>query len=44
MPGGIPGMPPGGMPNLPNLGGGMNELPPGFDPTKFKFDGDDKKK
>ena len=42
LPGGLPGMPPGG--GLPNLGGGMNELPPGFDPTKFKFDGDDKKK
>jgi signal recognition particle subunit SRP54 len=48
-PGGMPGMPPGGIPGmppggLPDLGGGMNELPPGFDPTKFKFDGDDKKK
>ncbi|MFD9700002.1 signal recognition particle protein [Lentzea sp. NPDC059081] len=42
LPGGFPGMPPGG--GLPNLGGGMNELPPGFDPSKFKFDGDDKKK
>ena len=30
---------------MPNLGGGgLNELPPGFDPSKFKFDGDDKKK
>ncbi|ATE56845.1 signal recognition particle protein [Actinosynnema pretiosum] len=38
MPGGMPGMPgmpPGQLP--PGLGGGMNELPPGVDPTKLKF-------
>jgi signal recognition particle subunit SRP54 len=37
LPGGFPGMPggPGQLP--PNLGGGLNELPPGFDPKKFKF-------
>ncbi|PWK89157.1 signal recognition particle subunit FFH/SRP54 (srp54) [Lentzea atacamensis] len=39
---GMPGLPPGG--GLPDLGGNLNELPPGFDPSKFKFDGDDKKK
>jgi signal recognition particle subunit SRP54 len=42
MPAGLPGMPAGG--GLPDLGGSLNELPPGFDPSKFKFDGDDKKK
>ncbi|MFI9816167.1 signal recognition particle protein [Saccharothrix variisporea] len=45
--GGFPGMLPGGMPPgmppgmgqlPPGLdGGGLNDLPPGFDPTKFKF-------
>jgi signal recognition particle subunit SRP54 len=29
---------------MPDLSGTLNELPPGFDPSKFKFDGDDKKK
>ncbi|MEO6089533.1 MAG: signal recognition particle protein [Umezawaea sp.] len=37
-PGGMPGMPPGaaGAPELPP-GLGMNDLPPGFDPSKLKF-------
>ncbi|NUT92590.1 MAG: signal recognition particle protein [Saccharothrix sp.] len=44
---GMPGMLPGGLPPgmggpgmgqlPPGLDGGMNDLPPGFDPTKFKF-------
>ncbi|WNV89896.1 signal recognition particle protein [Umezawaea sp. Da 62-37] len=38
-PGGMPGMPPGGgVPELPPGLGGLNDLPPGFDPSKFKFD------
>ncbi|WP_199439112.1 signal recognition particle protein [Umezawaea beigongshangensis] len=38
MPGGMPGLPPGGAGQLPpGLTGGMNELPPGFDPSKLKF-------
>ena len=38
-PGGMPGMPPGGgAPELPPGLGGLNDLPPGFDPSKFKFD------
>jgi signal recognition particle subunit SRP54 len=40
-PGGMPMMPPGGMPggmpDLSQLGGGLNELPPGFDPSKIKL-------
>jgi signal recognition particle subunit SRP54 len=40
-PGGMPMMPPGGggggMPDLSKLGGGMNDLPPGFDPSKIKL-------
>ena len=46
-PGGMPMLPPGGMPggggagggmpDLSQLGGGMNELPPGFDPSKIKL-------
>ncbi|MER7013458.1 signal recognition particle protein [Saccharopolyspora sp. NPDC000359] len=50
LPGGLPGMPPGGMPGLPpggpdlsKLEGGMNDLPPGFDPSKLNF-GNGKKK
>ncbi|GAB2989183.1 signal recognition particle protein [Amycolatopsis acidiphila] len=39
-PGGMPMLPPGGggggMPDLSQLGGGMNDVP-GFDPTKFKL-------
>jgi signal recognition particle subunit SRP54 len=39
-PGGMPMLPPGagggGMPDLSQLGGGMNEVP-GFDPSKFKL-------
>jgi signal recognition particle subunit SRP54 len=37
MPGGLPGGMPGGMPDLSKLGGGMNDLPPGFDPGKLKL-------
>ncbi|MFD9733738.1 signal recognition particle protein [Umezawaea sp. NPDC059074] len=38
-PGGMPGLPPGGgAPELPPGLGGLNDLPPGFDPSKFKFD------
>ncbi|MCP2179141.1 signal recognition particle protein [Prauserella alba] len=45
MPGGFPGMPPGGMPgsggggmpDVSQLGGGLNDLPPGFDPSKLKL-------
>ncbi|NIJ13595.1 signal recognition particle subunit SRP54 [Saccharomonospora amisosensis] len=41
-PGGLPGgFPPaaggGGMPDLSQLGGGLNDLPPGFDPAKLKL-------
>ncbi len=45
-PGGMPALPPGGfpgagaggaMPDLSQLGGGMNDLPPGFDPSKLKL-------
>ncbi|OZM74123.1 signal recognition particle protein [Amycolatopsis antarctica] len=43
-PGGMPMLPPGamggggqGMPDLSQLGGGMNDLPPGFDPSKIKL-------
>ncbi|MDR7300726.1 signal recognition particle protein [Haloactinomyces albus] len=51
MPGGMPGLPPGGMPgagggNAPDpaqLQGGLNDLPPGFDPSKLNF-GKNKKK
>jgi signal recognition particle subunit SRP54 len=46
--GGLPGFPGGAMPDLsqmppglnelpPALGGGMDQLPPGFDPSKLKF-------
>ncbi|RZQ64792.1 signal recognition particle protein [Amycolatopsis suaedae] len=35
-PGGFPGAP-GGMPDLSQLGGGLNDLPPGFDPSKLKL-------
>ncbi|TWP45123.1 signal recognition particle protein [Lentzea tibetensis] len=37
MPGGMPGMPPGGLPRGLE-GGGLDQLPPGFDPSKLKFD------
>src|SRR5699024_5752578 len=38
MPDGMPQMPPGkGMPDLSQLGGSMDELPPGFDPSKLKL-------
>ncbi len=43
LPGGFPGLPPGGMgmpgagPDLSKLEGGMNDLPPGFDPSKLNF-------
>ncbi|MCI2419222.1 signal recognition particle protein [Saccharopolyspora sp. K220] len=43
MPGGFPGLPPGGAgmpgagPDLSKLGGSMNDLPPGFDPSKLNF-------
>ena len=38
MPDGMPQMPPGkGMPDLSQLGGGMDELPPGFAPSKLKL-------
>ncbi|EWC62600.1 Signal recognition particle, subunit Ffh SRP54 [Actinokineospora spheciospongiae] len=40
-PGGMPGFPPGGgMPGLPDLTGmppGLDQLPPGFDPSRLKF-------
>ncbi|MEY7974067.1 signal recognition particle protein [Saccharomonospora xinjiangensis] len=37
-PGGFPqGGAGGGMPDLSQLGGGLNELPPGFDPSKLKL-------
>ncbi|PRX48387.1 signal recognition particle subunit FFH/SRP54 (srp54) [Prauserella shujinwangii] len=43
-PGGMPGLPPGGFPgggggapDPSKLGGGLNDLPPGFDPSKFKL-------
>ncbi|MBN6033391.1 signal recognition particle protein [Amycolatopsis sp. 195334CR] len=37
-PGGFPGAgPAGGMPDLSQLGGSLNDLPPGFDPSKFKL-------
>ncbi|MPY79369.1 MAG: signal recognition particle protein [Actinophytocola sp.] len=39
-PGGMPMMPPGGGrggPDPSQLGGGMNDLPPGFDPSKLKL-------
>jgi signal recognition particle subunit SRP54 len=37
--GGLPGGLPGGMPGLPDLSdlSGLNQLPPGFDPSKLKF-------
>jgi signal recognition particle subunit SRP54 len=52
--GGLPGFP-GGMPDLsqmppglnelpPGLGGGMDQLPPGFDPSKLNFPKNPKKK
>ncbi|SNR72826.1 signal recognition particle subunit FFH/SRP54 (srp54) [Haloechinothrix alba] len=40
MPGGMPMPPAGGgesMPDMSKLGGGMNELPPGFDPSKLNL-------
>ncbi|WP_190821923.1 signal recognition particle protein [Saccharopolyspora pogona] len=43
LPGGFPGLPPGGMgmpgagSDLSKLEGGMNDLPPGFDPSKLNF-------
>ncbi|ONI88329.1 signal recognition particle protein [Saccharothrix sp. ALI-22-I] len=46
MRGGFPGMLPGGMPGMPPQGGGhelppglgsLDQLPPGFDPSKLKF-------
>ncbi|QIZ34253.1 signal recognition particle protein [Saccharopolyspora sp. ASAGF58] len=43
LPGGFPGLPPGGLgmpgagPDLSKLEGGMNDLPPGFDPSKLNF-------
>ena len=39
VPGGMPQMPSGGksMPDLSQLGGSMDELPPGFDPSKLKL-------
>jgi signal recognition particle subunit SRP54 len=36
LPGGMPMLPPGGGPDLSQLGGGLNDVP-GFDPSKFKF-------
>ncbi|WP_197321002.1 signal recognition particle protein [Saccharomonospora sp. NB11] len=38
-PAGLPGGMPqgGGMPDLSQLGGGLNDLPPGFDPSKLKL-------
>ncbi|GAB3501430.1 signal recognition particle protein [Amycolatopsis cihanbeyliensis] len=41
-PGGMPGLPQGGaqgggMPDLSQLGGGLNDLPPGFDPSKINL-------
>jgi signal recognition particle subunit SRP54 len=38
LPGGLPA-PPGGMPQLPDLSqlSGLDQLPPGFDPSKLKF-------
>ncbi|GAA3866533.1 signal recognition particle protein [Saccharothrix violaceirubra] len=35
--GGMPGGTPGGMPELPPGLGGLDQLPPGFDPSKLKF-------
>jgi len=50
LPGGMPGLPPGmpgmgggGTPDLSKLEGGMNDLPPGFDPSKLNFGGKKKK-
>ncbi|PXY26139.1 signal recognition particle protein [Prauserella coralliicola] len=37
MPGGFPPAAGGGMPDLSQLGGGLNDLPPGFDPSKLNF-------
>ncbi|MFC4000667.1 signal recognition particle protein [Prauserella oleivorans] len=37
MPGGLPPAGGGGMPDLSQLGGGLNDLPPGFDPSKLKL-------
>jgi signal recognition particle subunit SRP54 len=39
MPGGLPGGLPGNMPELPDLSKltGLDQLPPGFDPSKLKF-------
>jgi signal recognition particle subunit SRP54 len=36
-PGGFPGGAGGGMPDLSQLGGGLNDLPPGFDPSKINL-------
>jgi signal recognition particle subunit SRP54 len=39
LPGGLPGNLPGNMPELPDLSNlsGLDQLPPGFDPSKLKF-------
>ncbi|RZS34659.1 signal recognition particle subunit FFH/SRP54 (srp54) [Herbihabitans rhizosphaerae] len=37
LPGGMPGGMPPGMPDLSNMPQGLNELPPGFDPSKLNF-------
>jgi signal recognition particle subunit SRP54 len=37
MPGGLPGGAPGGVPELPPGLGSIDQLPPGFDPSKLKF-------
>ncbi|MFE2753309.1 signal recognition particle protein [Actinosynnema sp. NPDC059335] len=38
LPPGMPGMPPQGGQGLPPGLGGLDQLPPGFDPSKLKFD------